>query len=63
MSEDAAATVRALLDAARLTVSDEEFELFVSIYPRLRAEADAMYLPEVRYEEPALNFDASWAHS
>src|SRR5262249_29524953 len=60
MTRDVAATVRSLLEAAQLTVSDEEFELFVKTYPDLRAGADAMYLPEVRYEEPALNFDARW---
>jgi hypothetical protein len=60
MTGDTEATVRALLEAAQLKISDAEFELFVKIYPELRAGADAMYLPEVRYEEPALNFDARW---
>jgi hypothetical protein len=60
MTDDTATTVRSLLGAAGLTVSDEEFELFVRTYPALRTAADAMYLPEVRYAEPALNFDARW---
>jgi hypothetical protein len=60
MSGDAATAVKTLLEASQLTVTDEEFELFVQIYPDLRAGADAMYLPEVRYEEPALNFDPRW---
>ena len=60
MTGDAAISVKALLEAAQLTVTDEEFELFVKTYPDLRAGADGMYLPEVRYEEPALNFDARW---
>jgi hypothetical protein len=58
MTSDAATTVKALLDAAQLMVTDEEMELFIKIYPDLRAGADAMHLAEVRYEEPALNFDA-----
>ena len=60
MNADTESTVRALLGAAQLTLSDAELELFVKIYPELRAGADGMYLPEVRYEEPALNFDARW---
>ncbi len=50
------ATVRALLDAAGLPVSDEEFDTFVSVYPTLREAADRLYLEEVRDEEPALIF-------
>jgi len=60
MTDDTATTVRSLLGVAGLTMSDEEFELFVKIYPGLRSAADALYLPEVRYAEPALNFDARW---
>jgi hypothetical protein len=60
MMDDPTTTVRALLDAAQLSVTDDEFQIFVTIYPTLRAGADAMYLPEVRYAEPALNFDARW---
>ncbi|MER3420329.1 MAG: hypothetical protein C4290_07320 [Chloroflexota bacterium] len=54
-------TMRALLDAAQLTVSDEEFQLFVRIYPAMRAGADGLYIPETRYEEAALVFSAEWA--
>ena len=50
------ATVRALLDAAGLPVSDEEFASFVDAYPTLREATDKLYLEEVRYEEPALIF-------
>jgi hypothetical protein len=57
---DAQTTVKALLDAAQLTMSDEEFELFVKTYPALRQGADSLYIPETRYEDPALIFDASW---
>jgi hypothetical protein len=57
---DVETTVKALLDAAQLRMSDEEFQLFVKIYPPMRAGADSMYIPETRYEDPALIFDAEW---
>jgi hypothetical protein len=57
---DVATTVKALLDAAGLKLSDEEFELYTRIYPAMRSGADSLYIPETRYEEPALIFDASW---
>ena len=53
-------TVKALLDAAQIKMSDQEFDLFVRIYPAMRAGADSMYIPETRYEDPALIFDPSW---
>ena len=55
--ETAEVTVRALLDAASLTVSDDEFERFVAVYPTLRAQADGLYLEEFRDEDPAIGFD------
>jgi hypothetical protein len=54
--QDVSATVRALVDAAGLPVSDEELAQFVKMYPMLRAGADSLYIEEVRYEEPALVF-------
>ena len=54
-------TVKALLDAAQLKMSEEEFDLFVRTYPALRAGADGMYIPETRYEDPALIYDAAWS--
>jgi hypothetical protein len=57
---DVRTTVKALLDAAQITMSDEELDLFVRIYPAMRAGADSLYIPETRYEDPALIFDASW---
>jgi len=54
--ENVEATVRALVDAAGLPVSDEEFKAFVASYPTLREAADRLYIEEVRYEEPALVF-------
>lgn len=50
------ATVRALIDAAGLPVSDEEFQSLVDGYPTLRELTDSLYIEEVRYEEPALIF-------
>jgi hypothetical protein len=59
---DVETTVKALLEAARLRMSDEEFQLFVKTYPELRAGADSMYLPETRNEDPALIFDPNWTN-
>ncbi len=53
---DVRAAVRGLVESAGLPVSDEEFESFVTMYPTLRAGADSLDIPEVRYEEPALIF-------
>jgi hypothetical protein len=57
---DTQTTVKALLDAAHLQMSDEEFQLFVKVYPPLRAGADSLYMPETRYEDPALMYDPAW---
>jgi hypothetical protein len=54
---ESATIVRSLLDAAQLTVSDDEFERFVAVYPIMRAQADALYLPELEPEAPSLHFD------
>ena len=58
---DTVTTVKALLDAAQLKMSQEEFDLFVRSYPALRAGADGLYIPETRYEDPALIYDAAWS--
>ena len=55
---DVASTVRALLDAAGLIVSDEEFEGLVRVYPELRARADSLYQPAF-LGNLALDFDPS----
>jgi hypothetical protein len=57
MATDPAVTVKALLDAARLEVSIQEFERFTALYPALRAQADALYLPDLDDECPVLAFD------
>jgi hypothetical protein len=54
-------TVQALLDAAQITMSDEELQLFVKVYPTLRAGADGLYIREARNEEPSLVFDPAWS--
>ncbi len=53
---DVETTVKVLLQAQGITVEEEEFERFVRLYPAMRAAADKLYIPEARYEEPALIF-------
>ena len=58
MTEDDASTaVRVLLDAARITMSDEEFARLVAGYPTIRAQTDALYREELRNESPAVSYD------
>jgi hypothetical protein len=56
---DVETKVRCILDTAGLVVSEEELAVFVRIYPKIRALADSIYIPETRYEEPALVFSAA----
>jgi hypothetical protein len=49
--------MKVLLETAKVTVSEEEFEKFVDIYPVLRAQADGLYLPHLEDEAPAVSFD------
>ena len=50
-------SVRVMLAAAGLTVSDEEFAQFVADYAKHRADLDALYaVPMVKEEEPQLVF-------
>jgi hypothetical protein len=58
---DVETTVKALLDMQGLTVSDEEFQAFVRLYPKMREQADSLYISETRYEDPALIFSAAWS--
>jgi hypothetical protein len=54
------ATVRNLLAAAGMSLPDDKVEMYVRIYPRLRAAADALFdIPEVRYQQPAVIYPAS----
>lgn len=57
MASDANAAVKMLLETASLTVSDEEFTIFIESYPILRSQADGLYLPHLDAEEPAVSFD------
>lgn len=57
---DVETTVRALLAAAGMSLPDDKVELYVRIYPKLRASADALFaIPEIRYEQPAVIYPAS----
>lgn len=53
-------TVRVLLQTQGMSVDEEEFERYVRMYPVMRAAADKLYIPETRYEEPALSFSPVW---
>jgi hypothetical protein len=54
---DAGQIVAAMLTAAQLTVSADELATFVKDYPLIRQAADALYLPELEPDEPAIRFD------
>ena len=58
---DVETTVKTLLDMQGISVSAEEFETFVRLYPKMREQADSLYIPETRYEDPALIFSAAWS--
>jgi hypothetical protein len=53
----AAEIVTAILAAAQLTVSADELATFVKDYPLIRQSADALYLPDLEPDEPAIRFD------
>lgn len=56
---DTETTVRGLLAAGGLSLTDEQVEKYVRIYPVFRAAADRLYaIPELRYEQPAVVYDA-----
>ncbi len=59
-SVDVETTVRVLLQAQGLEVSEAEFARFVQMYPLMREGADSLYIPEVRYEEPSPIFTPDW---
>ena len=58
--EEVDTTVRALLKASGLNLTEEQIEHYKLVYPVLRAGADSLYIPEARYEVPAVNFRAAW---
>jgi hypothetical protein len=52
-------TVRALLQLAGVTPSEEEVATMVAAYPATRAMVESLHaMLGVRYEEPAVIFDA-----
>ncbi len=52
-------TVRALLQMAGVTPTEPEIETLVAGFAGTRAMVDSLYtMPGVRYEEPAVIFDA-----
>ena len=56
---DTESILRALFTTAGMTLTDEQIAGFVKVYPTLRKQADRLYaIPELRYEQPALLFDA-----
>ena len=56
-TETAADTVRSLLGTANITVSETEFSELAKVYPAMRAQADGLYLPELEFIDPAVDFD------
>jgi hypothetical protein len=61
MEVDVVTKVKAVLETHGLLdkVNEEEFQVFVDMYPHLRAAADSIWIPETLYEEMALFFDPS----
>lgn len=57
MEKQPEATVRGLLAGARLTVSEEELDRLVRVYPVLRSQVDALYDIDLDADVPALAFD------
>ncbi|MCW0213660.1 MAG: hypothetical protein OJJ54_09885 [Pseudonocardia sp.] len=59
MPADPAVLVPALLAAADITPSPEEVAIMIAEFPGRAAALDALYaVPEARYEEPDLVYDA-----
>jgi hypothetical protein len=58
-STDADTAVRCLLNAAGMTtLPEEKIQLYVRVYPQLRASADRLFaIPEIRYELPSPVFN------
>lgn len=56
---DDTATVRALMQVVGLVPDEAELAGFVAEFASVRAMVDSLYaVPDVRYEEPAVRFDA-----
>ena len=46
--------VDTMLGVAGLSMSDDEYQRLLRIYPTLREQAASLRIPEVRYGEPAI---------
>ena len=56
---DVETTVRGMLAAGGLSLSDEQVEKYVRVYPSFREAADRLFaIPEIRYESPSPIFKA-----
>jgi hypothetical protein len=58
-----AATVKLLLDAAQVSVSEEEFLTCTRMYAAHRAQADALHALALGEEATALTFDPAAAYA
>jgi hypothetical protein len=47
-----------ILSLAGLSMNDDEYERLLRMYPKLREQAAALRIPEVRYTEPAVIYPA-----
>ena len=57
---DEAALVKMLLASAGVPATDEEIDLVITQYGRLKVMIDVLYaVEEARYESPALHFSAT----
>jgi hypothetical protein len=50
--------VDAILAAARLPLTGEDYERLLRNYPMIQAQMAALRIPEARYSEPAVIFPA-----
>ena len=59
---DVETRVKAVLETHGLLdkVSPEEFQVFVDMYPHIRAAADSIWIPDTLYEDMALMFNPEY---
>lgn len=56
--DSAAAAVKDILARAEIPVTDEEFADLVAMYPVVEAMRADLWIPEVRYGQPAIIYPA-----
>jgi len=56
---EAAAAVEAVLTRTGMTVSAEERERLIRLYPLIKERADQLRMVEARYAEPAMIYPAA----